>query len=1151
MNTEPHGAAPLDSEAEKMRETDSSRHGFLKRTPQQDSTTQIDLSGDSKSATSDTILLVLSQASPDGANQGSASEDLGLPASRNGDEAISDPGCAAATSKPSPRRKVATGRMRGEAQSQDNVSESDVGAVKEEHCNQEAADADSSDKQPSQEDAAAPLPRPNAAENVLGRVSVADPGAKGECWQIAEKYLRSKGYKLRPAVEPSRRKLRWPRFYCLCGGRSKESTKGELACPVVWTGRVETATHFDLHELIIAQAGVHEPYASRDAGPKMKKMSLRMTRILSGPQPDRPSWWHFTNSPILSNDPTGRNRCIRFWLSAWELRIGEDKVDGGDILDAMLGAPPPTPQIPTVAPVVPTTPEQIVSPNKPGCAADITTALYDLTNIARMLTYVTTDCAQPGQVSTVCANDVLTIVRYMAKTAAIISDAVFTCGNIQAGCSQTIANAIAELAHLADNVALMEITCDTEKLACALQVFGFLSSGLHCAKNIDTAIIQCPLDTADDGGDDGDDGSDGDGGSDGGDSGDGGDGHEIINNDMKQERLHDHSGNFQYVGRSDFVSGPLVVGISKQPEGSPLVSQVTHGSAPAGSPMGAAEACAAKQSMVGRRPLAYVGDWTMSLQEFARHDEVPSGSSWPCCCSDLERGSVQRIAGAGRRPPSSEPSLRSSEGSPAGSDAELPLLPDGEDPFLQAPAVPPAAAPTKNLPKPAEQQVEAPAPEPAQVSTRSEGHDRRLAKLRAAVAMHRPSRTSEEAAQIDDSDAKSESAFSARSDFSVQTAVIAQHSQSQQPQDAAGLKAALKTFIQDFVRGRELHMPSKNGLSGVVCKITKAVDALLVGDGARAVAFADVLQVHRGLEAMPLSLGHELDSNWVVLELSTGDCLSFHLGHAKGADDFTLFLRLLVSMRRQQQRAAKSPQVDDDAKSEVSVQSAIVQKTMNNSSVASIADDPKEVKKMYKMFVETMKRGRDFYILRPDGTLLDVDCSLTGSREVFRMRWDFQERSVPVADMKQVRTSKESSSLKLGLELDPRCATMELEGGECITFKFGHSEACDRFVICMRILIDQKRQCYRSAGFGRGGAPVQRLHKSSSSVSKQSGDSKAGPNATQVLIEEFVRVMMSGCEVAVLSKQGKQKVKLSLDADLTALSVKAKDGSRKDLLFSK
>ena len=170
--------------------------------------------------------------------------------------------------------------------SQDNVNESDSssqtpvsGAEKEEHCREEAADADSTDKKPSQEDAAAPLPRPNEAEKVLGKVSIADPGAKREFWQTAEKYLRSKGYNnLRPAVGPSRRKLRLPRFYCLCGGRSKESTKGELVCPVVWTGRVEKATDSDLHELIIAQAGVHEPYASRDAGSRSKLCKARQSR---------------------------------------------------------------------------------------------------------------------------------------------------------------------------------------------------------------------------------------------------------------------------------------------------------------------------------------------------------------------------------------------------------------------------------------------------------------------------------------------------------------------------------------------------------------------------------------------------------------------------------------------------------------------------------------------------------------------------------------------------------------------------------------------------------------------------------------------------------------------------------------------------------
>jgi len=207
------------------------------------------------------------------------------------------------------------------------------------------------------------------------------------------------------------------------------------------------------------------------------------------------------------------------WLLAAARVHCEDQVDGGDILDAMLGAAPATVQIPTIAPVIATTPAPIISPNKPGCAADIAAGLYDLTVIARMLTYMTADCAQPGQDSTVCAADILTMIRYMGKFAGIISDAVFTCGNIQAGCSQTIADAIGELAHLTNFVVAMEIQCDVSRLACASQVFNFLSSGLHCAKNIDTAIVQCPLPGDDGGGDDGGDGGDS---GDGGDGGDGG-----------------------------------------------------------------------------------------------------------------------------------------------------------------------------------------------------------------------------------------------------------------------------------------------------------------------------------------------------------------------------------------------------------------------------------------------------------------------------------------------------------------------------------------------------------------------------------------------------------------------------------------------------
>ena len=224
MNPEPHDTAPLDSEAEKMREADSSRNGFLKLTPQQDSTAQIDLSGDSDSATSDTILPVLSQASLDGANQGSASEDLGLPARHNGDEGISDPGCTAAKSKPSSRRKIATGRMRGEAPPSEVTTESTI--VYDE-----------------------PVP---------------DPDAKLEHWRIVERALRAKNLSFRTSRRGAERSDRAPRFSCLCGGLRKEAAessaatyRGDPVCPVTWVASVRQQS--GLHRLIVEMVGVHKP----------------------------------------------------------------------------------------------------------------------------------------------------------------------------------------------------------------------------------------------------------------------------------------------------------------------------------------------------------------------------------------------------------------------------------------------------------------------------------------------------------------------------------------------------------------------------------------------------------------------------------------------------------------------------------------------------------------------------------------------------------------------------------------------------------------------------------------------------------------------------------------------------------------------------
>lgn len=58
-------------------------------------------------------------------------------------------------------------------------------------------------------------------------------------------------------------------------------------------------------------------------------------------------------------------------------------------------------------------------------------------------------------------------------------------------------------------------------------------------------------------------------------------------------------------------------------------------------------------------------------------------------------------------------------------------------------------------------------------------------------------------------------------------------------------------------------------------------------------------------------------------------------------------------------------------------------------------------------FLETMYRGRDYYILSTDSSLLEVECALTRNREVFRLRWDSKkERQIPIEQLIQMRTFK-------------------------------------------------------------------------------------------------------------------------------------------------
>ena len=188
----------------------------------------------------------------------------------------------------------------------------------------------------------------------------------------------------------------------------------------------------------------------------------------------------------------------------------------GDILGTMLGASPPAPPplaeiapelvgvqppvVPTVAPVIATPPPIPIVPNAPACTTDLSTLILIVTSIAKYITWSTQYCAQPNEVSTICANYVIGIIRNFLSVASILSSAVFTCGNIQATCFEVIIGAIKGVISAVQLTVIMEITCFDDVL-CAYLAVRFISSLLHAAKNIETAIITCPIDHDDDHGD--------------------------------------------------------------------------------------------------------------------------------------------------------------------------------------------------------------------------------------------------------------------------------------------------------------------------------------------------------------------------------------------------------------------------------------------------------------------------------------------------------------------------------------------------------------------------------------------------------------------------------------------------------------------------
>jgi len=211
------------------------------------------------------------------------------------------------------------------------------------------------------------------------------------------------------------------------------------------------------------------------------------------------------------------------------------------------------------------------------------------------------------------------------------------------------------------------------------------------------------------------------------------------------------------------------------------------------------------------------------------------------------------------------------------------------------------------------------------------------------------------------------------------------------------------------------------------------------------------------------------------------------------------------------------------------------------------------------------RRGKEFYVMGDDGELHDVECALSQKHDEFRMRKDSKIRTIPMRDIVNVRSSQEASGLNLGYVPDSLCATLELQTGECITTKFGHAEACDRFILGMRLLAEQKRPRFNSRSFSNatlqaggqdGNSDVSSAGTSAVSLPVQGSMSarsagsmsarKTGDDAREA-VEVFVQQMVNGCSLSVVGSKGKQQVHCSMDKELTLLTIKAGDASSRDL----
>lgn len=184
-----------------------------------------------------------------------------------------------------------------------------------------------------------------------------------------------------------------------------------------------------------------------------------------------------------------------------------------------------------------------------------------------------------------------------------------------------------------------------------------------------------------------------------------------------------------------------------------------------------------------------------------------------------------------------------------------------------------------------------------------------------------------------------------------------------------------------------------------------------------------------------------------------------HAGGKQGTATKTAVADDAKSEGGQSQRSARSTRSAAQSEGGQSVKSCASVSVRKYMGYLSEPKSPAEVKKLVKDFVRQMVKGRDLGVLCADGAMKPVVCSISRKLDTFKIKSGDQTRRVALSAVEGITHGNPDELSDLETPLDDSCSTMEIENGECISFKFAERKAAELFTLCMQLFVDgQKTQ---------------------------------------------------------------------------------------------